>query len=112
MEFYGFFDVAFGVLNRLSGGDAPRQVRNIGGIIAWAALNDYGVFHWSSCFSAACFNILRKVLGFKSSPQCPGTVTRPGRDAFLYCRWLPFVRTICHPCDSSSLITSLTFMTR
>ena len=46
----------------------------------------------------------------RSSPRCPGTVTNPRFAECLNCRWLPRVRAWYQPSDSSSRMTSRTFM--
>jgi hypothetical protein len=54
--------------------------------------------------------MLPSVPGGMSSLGFPATVTRPGFDGCLNCRWLPRVTTKRHPSDSNILIASRTFI--
>ena len=49
-------------------------------------------------------------LGRQLMEGCPATVTLPGLLGCLYWRWLPACFTTRHPSDSTSLITSRTFI--
>jgi hypothetical protein len=97
----------------LACGHAPREVRNRCSPIAARVLVDpYKVsnrFHALAPFMCAWrFTDARVPFGM-SSPKPPLTVTRPGLDGCLNCRWLPTVVTKAHPSRSSMRITSRTF---
>src|SRR5688572_1478516 len=61
-------------------------------------------------FKAACLKILFKVPRDKSSLGLPATVTRPGLDGCLNCRWLPRVATKIQPSSCRILMTFLIFI--
>lgn len=58
----------------------------------------------------ACFRVLPKVPGARSSLGLPATVTRPGFAECLDWRRLPLVATRNHPSSASNLRISLTFI--
>ena len=71
--------------------DAAWKVRHIGGIIAACVLNHHCVFHFSSAFKPACFNMLLNVPGAKSSDGFPAIVARlvqPEASSAPHCREL------------------------
>ena len=67
-------------------GHAAWEVRHVGGIVALGFLDDHGVPHGGPHFMPACFRMLFKVPGAKSSLGLPGMVTRPGLLGCLNCR--------------------------
>src|SRR5262245_60102286 len=84
----GFADRLLCVLGSLTGGHAPRKIENIGGVVAFSLLNDYGVSHGIHLVGLRpdCLRILFKVRGAKSSLGLPAKVTRPGFTGCLYWR--------------------------
>src|SRR4051812_30849335 len=97
---------------------ATGQVRNIRAIACITLFDDNQVLHHETShftvydFNPACFRILLSVPGGRSALVLPATVTSPGLDGCLYCRWLPRVRTSCQPSASRRLIMSPTFKQR
>ena len=91
----------------------PRKVWNRRSPIAIRILVDaYQItnrFHALAPFRCACRLTDARVPFGMSSPRPPLTVTRPGLDECLNCRWLPTVVTKTHPSRSSMRITSRTF---
>ena len=91
---------------------AAGQVRHVCRVVVGCPFDYDGVFHGLGySIRPDCFKMLFHVPGDRSSLGLPGMVTRPGLTGCLYCRWLPLVRTNCHPSLSISSIASLTFGT-
>src|SRR5437773_404153 len=83
-----FPDIARSLVQRVAGGDAPREVGDVGGIVATCRFDDHSVLHGSPS-NWACRQTLLSVPAARSSPGFPATVTRPGLIGCLYWRWLP-----------------------
>lgn len=93
-------------LPRAAGSHATRQIRRISRESGGGPLNNDQI---SAHFSPDCLRMLFCVPGARSSPGLPGTVTKPGRVACLYCRWLPRVRSKYQPVASIMRMISRTF---
>src|SRR5436190_10368536 len=83
---------------------APGDVAAVIGTLDDDCVAGHGVLR----FNPACFRMLRSVPGGKTALGLPATVTRPGLDGCLYCRWLPLITTRYQPSASMSLSISPT----
>lgn len=96
------------------GSDTPRHVGRISRIACIGSLDkDQIALHGGHSsvrrFRPACFMMLFKVAGDRSSLLEPATVTRPGLPGCLNWRWLPRVRVSDHPSLSSNRSISRIF---
>ena len=108
MESNGLTDFAQQLFPGAARSHAPGQVRHVGGIVIGRFFDHDGVFHCIHPFSPDCFTMLAHVPAGRSSPGFPGMVTVPGLTGCRYWRWLPLVRTMCHPSRSMRRMASLT----